>query len=242
MAYNKFAGIYDSLMNDVPYDAWAEFILKKAVGAVEAVDGACGTGNIAQRLAMRGVKVTAFDISEEMLGLAQEKARKNGLSIRYIEQDLTEFELTHKTDLITVCCDGVNYLTEEGEMQACFKCAAEALKNGGRFIFDISSEYKLTAMDGQMYGDDGDEIAYMWNNTVEDGVLEMSLSFFCREDNGLYRRFDETHCQRIYKCDEVIGALENAGFVGIEVYDNYTDRPASDTSERLTFVCRKTEE
>ncbi len=239
MAYNKFAGVYDRLMSDCPYDKWIDFILTKAGDIKEAADGACGTGNIAQRLALKGVKVTAFDISNEMLDLAQEKARKNGLAIRYLQQDLTDFELMHKTELVTVCCDGINYLIGEGELHSCFECANRALNEGGMFIFDISSEYKLRHMDGQMYGDDSEELAYIWNNSIVNDVLELSLSFFCRTNNGLYQRFDEVQFQRAYKYDEIIKTLEETGFGKIEVYDNYTDEPANETSLRLTFCAVK---
>ena len=239
MAYNKFAGVYDRLMDDCPYDKWIDFILSKAGNVREAADGACGTGNISMRLAERGIKVTAFDISDEMLDLAQEKTRKNGLDIRYLQQDLTEFELMHKTELVTVCCDGINYLVGDGELRACFECANRALNEDGVFIFDVSSEYKLKRMDGQMYGDDSEELAYIWNNSIVNDVLELSLSFFCRTNNGMYQRFDEVQYQKIYKRDYIIRTLEETGFIDIETFDDYTEEPAGESSLRLTFCARK---
>ena len=66
--YAEFASVYDALMDDVDYEAWATDCLAriaaKGVAPRSVCDCACGTGGIALQLARRGMNVTGVDISE----------------------------------------------------------------------------------------------------------------------------------------------------------------------------------
>ena len=77
-AYHNLASSYDRLTNDVDYAATVAFyyeILKREnIQPRTAVDLACGTGSVALLLARKGLQVTAVDMSEEMLTVAQQKA------------------------------------------------------------------------------------------------------------------------------------------------------------------------
>ena len=78
-AYEAFAGLYDALMDDVDYDAWADYYLeliaRRGVEPKTLCDCACGTGSLSVRFAGRGIRVTGADLSGDMLQRAQEKAR-----------------------------------------------------------------------------------------------------------------------------------------------------------------------
>ena len=77
------------------------------------------------------------------------------------------------------------------------------LKNDGLFIFDISSYYKLsTILGNNMYGENREDIAYMWQNYFdeEDNLVEMELAFFIRdEEDERFDRFEETHYKELIK-------------------------------------------
>ncbi|MBQ1188434.1 MAG: methyltransferase domain-containing protein [Peptococcaceae bacterium] len=84
MAYETLAVMYDALMDDVDYEAWADYIdrmLKKhGCPGKRLLDLGCGTGSISIPLAQKGYQVTGVDLSEEMLAVAREKAM-NGICI-----------------------------------------------------------------------------------------------------------------------------------------------------------------
>jgi len=76
MSCYEFAEIYDNLMEDIEYGKWANFI-KKNIGQNKTIlEAACGTGSITKLLAEDNYKITAFDLSQEMLVKAYEKLRK----------------------------------------------------------------------------------------------------------------------------------------------------------------------
>ena len=108
-SYGKFARIYDALMADVDYDAWADYIKGLLAEDVKTVvDCACGTGAIALRLAQAGYNIIGIDASEEMLRIAAEKARKMGKRIPWICQDMRALVVHKPVDAIVCACDGVN--------------------------------------------------------------------------------------------------------------------------------------
>ncbi|MGI6712475.1 MAG: class I SAM-dependent DNA methyltransferase [Bacillota bacterium] len=76
--YQGLALIYDSLMENIDYQEWAEYIktltgkYRKEISSV--LDIACGTGNTSIPLAQYGWRVTGVDISLPMLQQARNKA------------------------------------------------------------------------------------------------------------------------------------------------------------------------
>jgi len=245
-AYDGFAALYDPLMRDVNYDEWAEYLqsfLKEQKGGKPLViaECACGTGEITLRLARIGHKMTGLDISPEMLSVAGEKARRAGMKIPFVQQDMRKLALHRQADAVIAACDGVNYLTSREHAEQFFKAAYAALKPGGVLLFDVSSRYKLSEiLAGNTFGEDDGERAYFWRNVYdeEQKLLEMQLTFFAKEGE-LYRRFTETHIQRAHSETELTNALTSAGFDTILCFDAFTREPPQTVAERLQFVAYK---
>lgn len=243
-SYGKFAALYDRLMRDVDREAWADYILSLLGGAPRTVvDCACGTGEMTIRLARGGHSVTGQDISEEMLAVAAEKARKARLKIPFIRQDMRRLSLHRSVDAVVSACDGVNYLASRAALSEFAAAAYAVLKPGGLLLFDVSSRYKLsTVLGDNTFALDETDSAYIWQNAYdpETKLIRMDLTFFVREEEGeRYTRFTETHVQRAHSEREIRTALAAAGFVDITAYEAFTLEPPKETSERLQFVARK---
>ncbi|NLC51056.1 MAG: class I SAM-dependent methyltransferase [Firmicutes bacterium] len=52
------------------------------------LDAGCGTGNFSLKLARKGARVIGVDISTEMLSIAREKAKREGLEIIFHQMDI----------------------------------------------------------------------------------------------------------------------------------------------------------
>ncbi len=222
--YAEFASVYDQLMDDVDYEAWATSCLTRiaacGVEPKDMCDCGCGTGGIALQLARRGLKVTGVDISEAMLRIASDKARAEGVEIRLVRQDMCQLSLPRPVDAIVCACDGVNYLLDPMRVARFFGAAKAALKKGGVLTFDVSSREKLKRMAREkLYFEDREGITYLWTNRMASGILTMELSFFVRAADGRYDRFDEVQRQRAYGADELRIWLEDAGFSRVRIED-----------------------
>lgn len=215
-AYRGLASLYDLLMDDVDYDAWLDFYLAQVrlPRGCRVADLACGTGAFALRLAKLGFAVTGVDISEQMLSLAQEKARAQGLRVQFVRQDMERLALPRPVTCLLCGCDGLNYLWTRTQLLHFFRRAHANLLPGGALLFDLSTYEKFLSMDGQLYGEDREEVSYLWFNALnrESRRLTMDLSFFVRQEDGRYRKFTERHVQAAHDMEELAPLLREAGF------------------------------
>jgi SAM-dependent methyltransferase len=246
MSYHKFAYVYDRLMEDAPYDQWIEFIERvtaeygHSIGRI--VDLGCGTGAISIPLAQKGYQVTGIDLSADMLSIANEKARSLHLNINLVEQDITELSLPEEMDTIVCFCDSLNYVIEEQHIRTVFKRVYNQLRPGGLFLFDCHTLYKLEHVFGEnTFGSNDEDLSFLWNCTYDQAqhIVEHDLSFFLRENDGRYQRFDEQHTQKGYSKVELTSWLQKVGFELKEVTADFSVEAPQEESERLFFVLQK---
>ncbi|SET89916.1 class I SAM-dependent methyltransferase [Paenibacillus sp. NFR01] len=252
-SYGKFAYVYDQLMADMPYPRWLEFAetawAKHGKPRTVAELG-CGTGSITLPLARAGYQMTGIDLSADMLAVAQQKLERypQGLrllregSVQWVEQDMTEWELPEPVDAVLSFCDCINYVLEEEDVEAVFAATYAGLKEGGTFIFDVHHPNTLLRYDEeQPFVLDERDVSYIWTCGLDEFRCEIEhhLSIFTREDNGLYRRFEETHIQRAYDPKWTEAALRRAGFREVAVYADFEWVAADDSAERLFYVAIK---
>jgi len=243
--YGSFAQIYDKLMDEVDYSEWANY-LKKIIEKYKSntchiLDLACGTGNLTIPLSSFGYSLWGLDISEEMLSVAESKARICGQNIKFIKQDMRYMNITTKFDVVICGCDGINYITREHELDKVFYNIYNILNPDGVFIFDISSYYKLKYILGNnSFVEEKNGIFYCWENEFDDesSTVAMRLNFFVL-DGETYRRIEEIHVQKAYRTDEIRNKLSKCGFVNIEIFDEFTFTKPKDKSQRIFFVAKK---
>ncbi|CAH0206501.1 Glycine/sarcosine N-methyltransferase [Peribacillus frigoritolerans] len=247
MTYERFAYVYDELMKDAPYEKWLMILTAKleqyGIGGRKVLDLACGTGEMTVELAQHGFEVTGVDLSDEMLLVANEKAVKLGLSIPLFQQNMAELEGLGQFDCVTIFCDSLNYLRDEEDIVKTFSRVHEHLKDGGLFMFDIHSLYKMEEIfSDHTFAVNGEEVSYIWDcfPGEEPYSVEHDLSFFVRHDeSGLYDRFDELHYQRTYPVEQYKKWLEQAGFTVSEILADLEEAPLVTETERILFVASK---
>lgn len=244
MNYGEFAIIYDKLINeDIDYNKIAKRIFQICeeynINKKDYLDLACGTGNVAINIADSFEDSCAVDLSEDMLTIAYDKFQQNNINCQFLCQNMSELSLGKKFDLITCVLDSTNYIVEDEDIQNYFKAVSNHLKDDGIFIFDINSYYKITQILGDnIYTYDNDDIFYVWENQLEDDVVNMFLTFFVKDKNG-YRRFDEEHTERGYTESQIEELLENANLQVIKKFDGYNDKEVNDLSERILYIVKK---
>ncbi|MBH9967526.1 class I SAM-dependent DNA methyltransferase [[Bacillus] enclensis] len=247
MSYERFAYIYDHLMQDVDYDGWLDFVNRQsetyAAEGKDILDIACGTGELSLRLAGNGYSVTGIDLSEDMLVMAQQKAQERNIMLSIFQQDMSRLELQREYGLITIFCDSLNYLEKEEDVIHTFRGVYNHLKKDGLFMFDVHSLYKVSQIFmNQTFTHTDDAVSYIWDcfpGEVPNSV-EHELTFFVADEKtGLYERVEELHKQRTYPVLQLTEWLAKEGFEVLDISADFTEQPPSDDSERLFFTCRK---
>ena len=234
--YDGIVEFYDMFMSDVDYSAWCDFSTQFFTGK-KGCDVGCGSGKFTIELAKRGFDVIGLDPSSLMIEKAYANARKEGLSIPFALMDAEKLTLASKFNFITAVCDVVNYLKNP---QNFFKKAFEYLDKDGIFFFDVSSEYKLKKILGNnTFSDEAEGSLYVWNNFLGKNCVDLELSFFKKDKDGRYSRYDENQRQYIHKSSDLVGLLKSVGFSQIYVYSSFDKQEEKKTSERLYFVAKR---
>ena len=243
--YNKFADIYDRLQ-DMDYGSFADYYEKifklNNIEPKLMLDLGCGTGNITIPMAKRGYDMIGVDLSAEMLDIAANKARDVEADILFLNQDMTEFELYGTIDAAVCALDGLNYLTEDGDLDRLFSLIHNYLNPGGIFIFDINTEYKLKSVLGNnTFVYDEDDIYCVWNNSYDeaDKICGFDLDFFTESDDGLYERHSEYQEERAYSIEEIKASAKKNSLNVVGIYNDRSFDAPNDTSERIFFVIKK---
>lgn len=241
MSYGKFATIYDSLMQDIPYEQYVEWVASHQTSG-KLLDLACGTGTLAQLFAELGYEVSASDLSEEMLTMANQRFQEANLRIPTYQLSMDNLEGLHGFDAVTIAIDSLNYLQSEEQVQKTFHEVHKALNDGGMLFFDVHSLHKVddVYMDSPFVLDD-EKVSFIWH--TEPGKTKHSvihdITFFVRQQEDLYQRFEETHEQRTFPVSTYSTWLKAAGFVIESITADFSDAEPSSESERIFFCARK---
>ena len=233
MSYNSFAYHYDEMMADVDYSWWISTVENHVKKGCRVLDVGCGTGTLSFALTRLGYKVTGLDLSENMLVVASEKARKQGIKIDLIHRDMRELDGLSGFDCVLIAVDSFNYLENETDVGRTIAGVHSALNDGGLFIFDVHTPHKMVeTFKDYLYVENADDLTYIWH--IEEGEHPLSviheLTMFAKNEDGSYIRAIEYHHQRTFEMTKYRKWLTEAGF---EIVSTAGDE------DRQLFVVRK---
>ena len=243
-AYHELAKSYDRLTNDVNYGAVVDFYYKildkDGLRPRTAVDLACGTGSVAILLAKLGLKVTAVDMSEEMLCVASQKAEGMDNKPVFVCQKLQELALPRGVDLAVCALDSLDYITDPADCAEAIRRVYRVLNPGGCFIFDVNTPEKLRAMDGQVFLDEDEDVYCVWRGEFDrqTNICSYGMDLFHRQGNVWVRSFEE-HCEYAYSAQQLVGFLKDAGFTSIRVYADRRFEAPGEGEQRIYLKARK---
>ena len=241
-AYTEFAKVYDEFMEETPYEKWKEFIIeylkRENIEDGIVLDLGCGTGCLTRMLSDAGYDMIGVDSSFEMLDVARCSSDD---SILYLAQDMREFELYGTVRAVVSSCDCINYITDVEELVEVFSLVNNYLDPKGIFIFDFNTKHKYEQIGEQVIAENQDNASFIWENFYypEECINEYDVTFFFKEENDLYRKVVEEHFQRAYTLEEIKECLAKSGLVFVEAFDDYSNAPASEKSERICVIARE---
>lgn len=243
-AYRNLAVSYDRLTNDVDYGAtvafYNEILRREGLRPRTAVDLACGTGSVAAILAEQGLRVTAVDMSEEMLSVAWEKTAQMENQPRFICQKLQQLWLPRGVDLAVCALDSLDYITDPNDCREAIRRVYKALNPGGIFIFDVNTPEKLRSMDGQVFLDEDDDVYCVWRGEfdTQTNICSYGMDLFQRNGSVWERSFEE-HREYAYSAEQLTEYLKAAGFTHIEVYADRVFEAPRPGEQRIYIKARK---
>jgi SAM-dependent methyltransferase len=246
--YGIFSKYYDILTQNISYKERADYFdhLIGIHGGVKNIllDLACGTGSLSEEMSRRGYDVIGVDGSVEMLNAAMDKKLESGLDIQYICQDMTELDLFGTVDVIICALDSLNHLPDVNSVKKTIQRAALFCEQDGLFIFDVNTPYKhKNILGNNTYIYETDLVYCIWQNTYNnvgnDNRVDITLDFFEKQGNGLYKRYEEEFSEIAFEACALDNILYEAGFNVLAHYNYDTFEECKSDSEKIVFVARK---
>ncbi len=200
-------------------------------------DLGCGRGRHAIPIARQGFRVTGVDLSEKMLDLARTRARREGVSVEWVREDMRVFRRPAAFDLCLSLFTSFGFFPDD-ENQRVLDNVGVSLKEGGTLLLDLRNAGKgLSRLES-------------WDQTilVPSGELRMSIRFDPRTmrttaEHTLTRqdgiRISSTFDVRVYAMEELEAMLRNAGLRVRNFYGSLTGDPFNDDSGRMVVVSVK---
>ena len=216
--YNEFARFY--VKGDWPrYSAQMARMLPAVLERFglwpgKVLDLACGEGTFAMAMARRGLRVTGVDLSPEMLDIARERAAKEGLEVKFLQQDMRSLRLRGRFDLVTCWFDSLNYLLEIDDLSQAFAGVSRVLDKNGIFIFDVNTIRSLAVewVREPCYVHLDSRDLFLVSVPQYDPatrIASLYITGFARE-NERWVRVDEVHKERGYTLKEIRQCLKRA--------------------------------
>lgn len=200
-------------------------------------DLGCGRGRHAIPFARRGYRVTGVDLSEKMLAIARARARKEGVFVEWVREDMRVFRRAGAFDLCLSLFTSFGFFNDK-ENQKVLANMGVSLKEGGTSLLDLRNAGKgLSRLEN-------------WNQTIEvpTGNLRMSVRFNRRTKRAMAEhvlirkdgiRISSTFDVRVYSIDELEAMLGKAGMRVKNVFGSLSGEPFTDESGRMVIVSAK---
>ncbi|MBN1211143.1 MAG: class I SAM-dependent methyltransferase [candidate division Zixibacteria bacterium] len=237
---------YEKWYENITYDI--DFYIKQMIKYGDPVlELGCGTGRITIPAAKNGIRITGLDISPEMLDFAEQNAKRNKVSINFINADCRDFMIEKKFKTIFFPVNSILHLHSRESYEDCFSCVTKHLEKNGRFIFDVfTPSFKILTrkpsdkvLCHEYVHFDSDEIVRIFETSKFDMEKQINYAkWLIKIGDSEERLFSENNV-RVFFPEELNTLLHYNGFEIEEKYGDFSESPYNSNSRNQIFICRK---
>lgn len=207
------------------------------------LDLCCGDGRIALQLARLGYDVTGLDLSLPLIQVAQRKAKRANLRIRWVHMDMREMEFSDRFDAIINVSTSFGYFLNESDNARSLRSAANALRKDGRLLLDLENVYYLAHM-SRLYGTAPTyQPVNRFRGWLEETTFFAPVSHIVKMRLRLWQKGrvvkDTGVRYRVYSLPEIRGMLESCGFHICNIHGDFRLQAYDVDSPRMIVVCEK---
>ena len=139
--FKDYAYYYNAFYQDKDYRVEAKQandLLKKYGKDIHTIiNYGCGTGKHDVEFSKLGYQCTGIDISQLMIDIAQENARKEKVNIDFSVADIRTYESSRKYDAVISLFHVMSYQNSNEDILLTFASVRKALNKDGLFLFDV---------------------------------------------------------------------------------------------------------
>ena len=201
------------------------------------LDLCCGHGRHSVELAKRGYSVTAQDLNEDFLELANRKAKKERVQIKFISGDMRDIPFREEFDAIINIFTSFGYLENDGEDFKVIQQVTKALKSSGKFLLDLRNRDWIIANFRQKNWREVDGLIVLEERSFDAqfGTVKTRVIYIEKEK---IKKTTE-HSARLYTFSEINEMLRKAGLIIKNVYGGFDLEEYTVYSQRMITISSK---
>ncbi len=201
----------------------------------KVLDLACGPGRHSILFAQKGYKVSAVDLSKNLLKVAFDSAVKSSVNVNFIEADLRNLCIKPKFELVVNLFTSFGYFQDDKENYKLFGRAFYFLNDNGYFILDY---FNKNFIEKNIIPRSEDYIGHhkiIQERKIEGNRVIKKITIL---NNNTERHFMES--VRMYSKDELMNEIEKRGFKVQKIFGGIRGRTFDlETSPRIIIIARK---
>lgn len=246
--YSKLADIYDTVMKDVNYELWADFIdaliLEHHPDPNEILELACGTGSISLYLdELECYDIVGTDKSPQMIEKARKKNESMRCNVEFRVMDFLDIQLDQTFDAAFCVFDSVNYLHSPDKVLRFLNESQKVLKPGGLLIFDFTTPKNSIQAIQYLNNEEGytdNNHRYFRQSTYDPSQQihknEFKIDKLDDDQETVLKQFRETHQQKIYTLQQMLDIINQTAYNIKAKYSGFNFEEADEKSLRITMV------
>jgi 2-polyprenyl-3-methyl-5-hydroxy-6-metoxy-1,4-benzoquinol methylase len=197
------------------------------------LDLPCGQGRHAIELARRGYDVTGVDLSPFLLKVADERARTDGVRVRWLAGDMRQPIAGEPFDVVLNLFTSLGYFADEADDRKVVDAAAAMLVPGGRFLLEVINGERLMARFEEREWFTVGQAAVVERRSLDRTARRMMVERTVTTPNDTEVN---VHALRLYDGRDVSAILRSAGFGRIDLYGDWSGEPLTSESLRVLAV------
>ncbi|WP_434930651.1 class I SAM-dependent DNA methyltransferase [Shewanella sp. HL-SH5] len=242
--YTDLSGYYDLMCCDINYQQQTNSVarLHQFLGnsGKQHLDLACGTGPHVRHFIDLGFQSSGLDINQPMLDIAMRRCPEAQFSL----QNMTEFYVEQKLDLITCFLYSIHYSPGTEALKACIASVHKALNTGGLFCFNSVDKHKINnkALVKHSAEFDGSQFVFEsgWHYSGAGEMQALNLSI-AKTQSGATQLWQDSHAMVATSFTEIEALL--SPYFDVQIFEHDYDKiiPWDLESGNALFVCVKRE-
>lgn len=229
----KFSNIYNEYGWDYFSLTMGESILsyfkQNNVIIKNHLDLCCGTGVLCDYFYKKGIDTTGVDISSSMINIANNKNK----NINFINDDVLKYKASKTYDLVTLTCDAVNHLINDGDINKLFKNIHNMLNDNGYLIFDVYDSSKIE-FNKEIVSNRDNGIKVYYYITSKGNLINTNVLI---KQNG-NKVYETNVIERLYDIKYITNILKDNGFKILKANDKIMDEEQR-FKDKIYMICQK---
>lgn len=201
------------------------------------LDLCCGHGRHSIELAKKGYIMTGQDLAQNFIKIATKTAKKNGVNIKFICEDMRRIPFYEEFDAIFNIFTSFGYLENDKEDAKVIKQVANSLKTGGKFLLDIRNRDWILA--NFQYNDWRimDDLIVLEERHLDPSFKKVITKVIYIE-KGKIGKITE-HSARLYNLSDIQSMFRKAGLSIQKIYGGLDFERHTIKSQRTIIIASK---